>query len=351
MTNSTSSAGVHTHTFTAPAGPPGPVGPQGVPGPAGAQGPQGIPGPAGSGSDPTLERFIGFWLKDTQFNPALFDGLAALLSRMPRLAMTYHDWYDDGTNGEKWTSYGWAAAGLDARLMPRILTWEPWDWSGGHNAAYACRNITAGNFNAYIDSWIAGIKALGRMVNLRFAHEMNGDWCPWGAKPGNANANTPTEFVAMWQFVVNRFRAAGVTNVRWIWSPNTVDTDKPIDGLYPGDAYVDLVGIDGYNRGTSQSWSTWQTFTEVFGATYTQILALTSKPLYIAEVACAEQGGDKAAWITSALLSEIPTTFPALRGIVWFDENKETDWRIESSLAATEAFRVAINSPLWSGTL
>ena len=37
-----------------------------------------------------------------------------------------------------------------------------------------------GNFNGYIDSWIDGLKAYDKPVYIKFAHEMNGNWTPWG---------------------------------------------------------------------------------------------------------------------------------------------------------------------------
>jgi endoglucanase len=66
----------------------------------------------------------------------------------------------------------------------------------------------------------------------------------------------------------------------------------------------------------------------------------------IAETASTESGGDKAAWITSAYLDEIPRQFPRLRAVVWFNHHKETSWPVDSSPASLAAYSEVASSPL-----
>src|SRR5436305_951631 len=161
---------------------------------------------------------------------------------------------------------------------------------------------------------------------------MNGDWFSWGI---GVNGNTSADYVAVWRHVVDIFRQENATNVRWVWCPNVMDTPQSVfAALYPGDSYVDWVGLDGYNWGTSQPgdrYKQWTKLSDIFGASYDALIALTTKPLMIAETASTELGGDKAAWITQGLLTDLPARFPAVRAVIWFDENKETDWRVNSS--------------------
>ncbi len=148
------------------------------------------------------------------------------------------------------------------------------------------------------------------------------------------------------------FRQEGATNVRWVWSPNIAyPGSTPFAQVYPGDAAVDWIGLDGYNFGTSQSWSQWTDFVGVFGPSYDGVTQMSGKPLMIGETASSELGGDKAAWITHGLLTDVPKRFPRLRAIIWFDENKETDWRINSSSTALAAFIAVAKSPTYRGHL
>ncbi|HEY8598884.1 MAG TPA: glycosyl hydrolase, partial [Thermomicrobiales bacterium] len=142
------------------------------------------------------------------------------------------------------------------------------------------------------------------------------------------------------------FAAAGATNVTWVWCPNVVSAETtPLAQLYPGDAYVDWVALDGYNWGGIRN-EPWRSFAEIYGPSYTALRQLApTKPIMIAEVASAEQGGDKAAWIRDALGVQLPARFPAIKAVAWFnwnDNNGTYTWPIESSAAASAAFGAAV---------
>ena len=118
----------------------------------------------------------------------------------------------------------------------------------------------------------------------------------------------------------------------------------PLRDVYPGDEYVDWVGISGYNWGDTRTWSQWQSFLRIFDQSYEKLEALTLKPIMIAEVASAVSGGDKAAWIRQAYFKQIPSGFPRIRAIVWFHANKENDWRVNSSDRSLRAYREVVAS-------
>ncbi len=71
----------------------------------------------------------------------------------------------------------------------------------------------------------------------------------------------------------------------------------------------------------------------------------------IAETASSEAGGEKAAWIADAFEHQLPANFPAVRGVVWFDERTSADWPIDTSPTAEAAFRAAAINPYLAGTL
>ncbi|MDR3686538.1 MAG: glycosyl hydrolase [Coriobacteriia bacterium] len=212
-------------------------------------------------------------------------------------------------------------------------------WSIGSSGLSA---ITNGSKDAYIKKFADDAKSYGGTVYLRPFHEMNGDWYPWG---GTVGSNSASKLVAAWQHVHDIFAAESATNVKFVWCvnndncPNT--SANSVAGYWPGDAYVDYATLDGYNAGTTQSWSSWRPFADVFASSYKTVAALTAKPMFIAETSSVEQGGSKAAWIHD-MFAAIPSKFPRLTGVCWFDANQTYDWRLDSSAASAAAFKAAV---------
>ena len=69
----------------------------------------------------------------------------------------------------------------------------------------------------------------------------------------------------------------------------------------------------------------------------------------IAETGSSEKGGSKAAWIRDALEVQLPQTFPAVKGLVWWNRADDGwDWPIETSAPATAAFAAGISSPYYA---
>jgi beta-mannanase len=228
------------------------------------------------------------------------------------------------------------------------ITWEPWLYSDKN--AINLDKIINGKFDEYIKNFARGAKTYGNILFLRVGHEFNGDWYPWCIVNNN---NDPEKFKKAWIHIHDIFDSEGATNVRWIWCPNSGTAIKaawnnPILA-YPGDNYADWIGIDGYNFGTYQSWSSWQTFDDIFGPMYALLsVKIKDKPFMIPEFACADRGGDKAAWISS--LEAAFKKYPRIKAFVWFDINKEMDWRINSSPGSLSAFKQLISSSYFSGS-
>lgn len=249
----------------------------------------------------------------------------------------YVMWYTD------WSTpfQGFAVTNSYSRGSVPIITWE----MKNRSRAISYSDVLAGKWNKYIDTWATDAKTDGRDIFVRFGHEMNGDWYGWGGAQNGGNVNAPQQFIAMWRFVRGRFNAKGVNNVTWVWCPNHESVPQAdwnrAENYYPGDAYVDWICADGYNWGTSQTWSSWKTFDQVFRPIYSTLTTVApSKPFMIGEFASSELGGSKAAWIADAA-NRIATQYPQIKAFVWFNMNKETDWRVESSASSLNAFKSA----------
>jgi beta-mannanase len=138
-----------------------------------------------------------------------------------------------------------------------------------------------------------------------------------------------------------------------VFSPNVTDEPRTdanrMERYYPGDDVVDVLALDGYNWGDTRDWSSWTAFEDVFRAGYDRVARIGPQPIWFAEIASAEAGGDKSAWVAD-MFAVAGRAFPRLDAIVWFDENKEADWRIASRPAVLDAFRAALISDDGSST-
>lgn len=88
---------------------------------------------------------------------------------------------------------------------------------------------------------------------------------------------------------------------------------------YPGDTYVDIVGLTAYNTGTyyAEIGEKWKTFTELYDTLYEEYDARFGQPLMITEFASASTGGDKAQWIQD-MFRDIKN-YPRIKVAIWWD--------------------------------
>ena len=229
------------------------------------------------------------------------------------------------------------------------LPLESWDYMGRLDA------ILDGSQDAVIAAAADRVRAYDAPILLRPWYEMNGDW--WeGSYQGVFNhdpgtTNGPAKFVAAWRRLHDIFAQRGADNAVWVWSPNC--SDSPAEdwnhwtNYYPGDAYVDWVSCDEYNWG--RDW--WASFRGLFGGTPSVYDDYPQKPFMIAETASCDVGGDKAAWIAD-LAQTIPSSFPRLHALVWFDEHVESEcnWLVDSSAESLVAYRALGADPYFRAT-
>lgn len=215
------------------------------------------------------------------------------------------------------------------------ISWEPWDYTGSTHTQrkYTLDSIIHGHHDPYIRTWARALHGYGRPVLLRFAQEMNGNWYPWAEA---VNGNRPGEFVRAWRHVHDIFTAQHATNVKWVWSPAAGTLD--IQGTqYPGDTYVDVLGLSVFNGGTSLNWGGWRSFGRIFDTSARALRQIApSKPVQVSEVASAERGGNKAAWI-NRMFTDLER-HPQVKSLIWYDLRKQADWPITSSRRAARAF-------------
>ncbi|MBG0739661.1 beta-mannanase [Paeniglutamicibacter antarcticus] len=245
-------------------------------------------------------------------------------------------------------------ATIDHGAVP-IVTWEPWLAGKGVNQpGFRLATIIDGSHDAYISSVADQLVAAGDpKLSIRLAHEMNGYWYPWSEQE---NSNQPGEYVRAWRHIVELFRATGLRNVNWIWSPNAPSgRTQDLAGLYPGSRYVGQVGLDAYNFGSRGSIKTWTPVDQLFGDGLDELARVApGKPIIIAETASVESAGSdsKAEWIrdmVAYLDSWRSSKDGRIYGFLWFNYrkfegpvNRTVDWRFNSTPADLQAMRDAL---------
>jgi hypothetical protein len=320
--------------------------------PSGARPPD-PPKPEGLPTTPTIEEllaptdnFYGVSTPQAPFDWKDFQIFASAARKLPSMVEFFQGWDREFPRDQVIET--WRRGALP------LLSWEPRptvqpvgpDSDNTSEPGYTLASIIDGSHDEYIDRFATEVRDLGLPVAIRFAHEMNGNWFPWSEE---RNGNKKGEYVQAWRHVHDRFTALEATNAIWIWSPNVISARPSVRlaPLYPGDGYVDWMGMVGYyrrvfvdDRGNPKP----ATFANTYQSTLDELRSVAVKPIVITELGATEVGGNKSAWIRS--LFQGLADNPDVVGFVWFDHSVNgTDWRIESSDAASTEFAGGVADP------
>lgn len=150
-----------------------------------------------------------------------------------------------------------------------VLSMHPYNFVTGGNFNDSSGNVVSeilpgGTKNTEFNQWLDRIASLaeglkddeGKDIPLIFRpfHEQNGSWFWWGA-----STTKPDQYKALYRYTVEYLRdQKNIHNILYVFSPNTAtpgDQERYLE-TYPGDAYVDILGIDSYdskdNAGSEQ---------------------------------------------------------------------------------------------------
>jgi hypothetical protein len=267
---------------------------------------------------------LGAYIPGAERHPSRIDAYARKVGHAPLIVSTYKDWGNRPFEPEELDRV-WRHGAVP------MITWEPW--------GFPLRRIARGRYDRYVRAAARTAARWRHPIFLRFAHEMNGDWYPWGA------ATPAGVYKAAWRHLVRVFRQVGADNVRWVWTPH-VDPHwaLPFEGRYPGDRWVEWVGLDAINWGGASGW---RSFKRLFGGSYRLLRRLSSAPVMLGEVGCGEAGGSKASWVSRAMRRVLPR-MRRVRALLWWSKSDpRADLRIDSSGAALDALRSAARLPTY----
>lgn len=267
---------------------------------------------------------------------------------------------------------GWINEALSHGAIP-VVMWLPMD--PNHNLKcsdpaymdylrrFSAKSIAAGVHDVYIRSWAQQARAFGRSFYLRPFHELNSqvhteDTChemtPWAADlvVKGERLNSPSDLIAAYRHVVSLFRAEGATNVKWVWSvlswpsANFGGNNKvSMKSIYPGDEFVDWIGIECYKFSASDNTSC----ADIMKASYSEAAALSpTLPIHNIEMGTFE-GPGKAQWVREALDLSSPNSifnkYPRLKGFMYWEDSRINGLWLKSDPNTMAAFSSVISDP------
>lgn len=223
-----------------------------------------------------------------------------------------------------------------------------------HDAAALARlhEIVAGRRDASIDGQARALKALRTPTFFRFTWEFDTRY------PGPVGVRAHK---AAWRHVVRRFRAVGATNVAFVWCPSWLAFGNGrAAAFYPGDTYVDWIGVDGYARAPE-----YRSFAALFAAA-NSFAVTRRKPLMVAETGVHRLTSDsrlptgstaQSLWIDAVRNELDANRFSAVKALLYFHVDGDNhplpnQWRVTTPLGgpALTSFKALARHPRLKAT-
>lgn len=145
-------------------------------------------------------------------------------------------------------------------------------------------------------------------------YEFNSNQYTWNI---SGYRNSPEKFILAYRHVGNILKTN--QNIKFAWTINSISSPNnneiPLNLSYPGNDYVDIVSVDGFNTGDP-----WRTFDEIFSSPVS-MLRQFGKPVYILSTNSIDTESDsqsKKVWISDMFLSDLIKNFE-IKGLIWDD--------------------------------
>ncbi len=186
----------------------------------------------------------------------------------------------------------------------------------GRNMMY---RILDGELDSFLHDYAKAVAKFKHPVLFRPFNEMNGDWCNYSAYHTSRDTKI---FRDVYKYLYGIFEEEGANaNTIWVWNPNGKSypsfawNDQRL--YYPGDEYVDIVGLTAYNTGNYYSGETWKSFNACYYNVYSTATRYYSQPMMITEFSCATAGGDKVSWVKNMFY--YIKGYSKIKVAVWWD--------------------------------
>ena len=182
-------------------------------------------------------------------------------------------------------------------------------------------DLLAGKFDEDLRTLAQQLNYFEHPILFRLNNEMNSDWTSYS---GIVTMSDPEIYIAVWRYIYDVFEQNGVDNLIWVFNPN--DRNYPpsewndFTRYWPGDDYVQMIGLTGYNTGdyyADLTGETWREFKDIYEDVQQKYGPYFGDyPWMITEFGSSSYGGDKVAWIEN--MFDCIDDFDNLKVAVWW---------------------------------
>ena len=186
----------------------------------------------------------------------------------------------------------------------------------------------------YLRGWAQAARFSDTPIFLRYASEMNGTW--------QAYSGDPELYKEKWR-IVCRVMHGVAPNVAMVWCPFSMPR-RTIEPYYPGDEYVDWVGVNVYSVHHHDGDPTRPGGEDPRDELqYVYDLYADRKPIQLSEYGATHYCGACSTWVPSfavlrakELYTSLPLRFPQVKMVNWFSVNTIGEGLAENNYSVTD---------------
>ncbi len=206
-----------------------------------------------------------------------------------------------------------------------FITWEPWlntfESDKSIEGKHVYDLIVEGYFDNFMANFADDLKSYNRPVFLRFAHEFDNPFYPWYVEGEDA----ATKFKTAWIHTYEIFRKRGANNIVWIWNPWKSEN---MVSYYPGESYLDWIGVNILNYGEFNEDRTGHDFKSLYQPFHDELKNLPLTPVIISEfgsLKSSHQEKDQKDWLDEAF-EVMADDYPEIKSIIYFNSKYDNNW-------------------------
>ncbi len=204
---------------------------------------------------------------------------------------------------------------------------------------YTLSNIANGKFDSNLKQWAKDARAFGKTIIMEYGTEVNDYAYPWNGYWNNG-AEGNEEFIKAYQHIIEVMNDEGADNIVWVYHIDAVsplnETWNTLSSYYPGDEYVDWIGVSVYGTVSPYSTSA-KSFTEQINVVLKEKEEFArDKPIIISEMGTDVRNLDinPVEWTNNGLTTMY--NLSDLVGFIWWNDG----WKNDKSALHDTSFKL-----------